>query len=66
MFVFLGLGYLTQDDAFLVLSNCQQQIIIIFVLIYCCYHYYYLRQDLIKQLCLAWNLSMQIRLTSHS
>ena len=54
MFVFLGLGYLTQADAFLVLSNCQQQIITIFVLIYCCYHYD-LRQDLIKQLCLAWN-----------
>ena len=52
------LSYLTHDNAFLVLSNCQQQIITIFVLIYCCYHYYYhyyLRQDLIKQLCLAWN-----------
>ena len=48
------LSYLTHDNAFLVLSNCQQQIITIFVLIYCCYHYD-LRQDLIKQLCLAWN-----------
>ena len=58
MFVSLGLSYLTHENAFLVLSNCQQQIITIFVLIYCCYHYYYhyyLRQDLIKQLCLAWN-----------
>ena len=58
MFVFLGLSYLPHDNAFLVLSNCQQGIIAIFVLIYCCYHYYYhyyLRQDLIKQLFLARN-----------